>query len=294
MFEIENAPHDDWTVVFGSLVAHLPEADRTARIMHFLDLINRGILDPNGIFVARSEGEIVGTQVCVPLPGAACLFWLPPRNSPAANALIAAGLAWCRTRGCKIAQALARPEERSAAAPFEWAGFRHITRLLVWERNLENLPAKHQSNLRYESYRPHRAAEFAAVIDRTYLGTLDCPELNGVRTIDEILAGHQGQGRFHPDFWWLAFDSSIPVGVVLLVEMPDAATWELAYLGVVPEFRGRGFARAMLMDALHALHGEFAARVLLAVDQRNAPAQRLYQSVGFFPQEENEVFLYVF
>ena len=134
--------------------------------------------------------------------------------------------------------------------------------------------------------------DFAVVLDRTYEETLDCPELNGKRTADEILAGHRGQGTFHPDFWWLAFDGSTPVGLLLLMEMSDAVTWELAYLGIVPEYRRLGLGREMTVHALYALRSQPATRMHLCVDERNTPARRLYQSLGFTESEWSDVLLY--
>ena len=110
-------------------------------------------------------------------------------------------------------------------------------------------PIQPIQRLRFEAFRPSIAADFAATLERTYEGTLDCPELNGRRSIDEIVAGHRGQGRFDPQFWWLAYVGELPVGLILLDELPDAVTWELAYLGIVPQFRRHGFGRAMARAA---------------------------------------------
>jgi mycothiol synthase len=147
--------------------------------------------------------------------------------------------------------------------------------------------------LRFESYRPSIMADFAATLEQTYEGTLDCPELNGRRTIDEILTGHRGQGRFDPRFWWLAYAGERPAGVILLDEMADAVTWELAYLGIVRHFRRHGFGRAMALHALNALR-DHATRMTLVVDVRNQPARRLYESLGFREIDTSNVMLFFF
>ena len=171
-------------------------------------------------------------------------------------------------------------------------GFRRITRMRQFAHTLENLADETLTPWRCEPYRPSLHADFADTLERTYAGTLDCPELNGKRTIEEILAGHRGQGKVHADFWWLVHDGATPIAVVLLVEMPDGLTWELAYLGVLPEHRRHGIARAMTLRALHALRAQGATRLLLAVDERNTPALALYQSLGFVEFECNDVLLY--
>jgi ribosomal-protein-alanine N-acetyltransferase len=56
---------------------------------------------------------------------------------------------------------------------------------------------------------------------------------------------------------------------------------EILDFAVAPEARGRGVGRALLDDALRALHRSGARRVFLEVRVSNAAAQRLYQSRGF-------------
>jgi ribosomal protein S18 acetylase RimI-like enzyme len=293
----------DWTEALRQALASVPEPQRSARVEHCRQLLERGVLDPRGVWVAHQSDEIIGVQVCVPLAGSACLFWLPARSDSYTDALVQAGLNWCRSIGCRFAQALAPPEDLPLAEPLLRCGFRPISRMRQLAHNLENdalnLGPKTSlgaaaASLRYESYCPVLRALFSETLERTYEDTLDFPELNGKRTIDEILAGHQGQGKFHPEFWWLAYEGAVPVGVAMLVEVPDSTTWELAYLGIVPEHRGRRLGRAMAVHVLQALRGQPATRLLLAVDDRNVPALRLYESLDFVELECNEVLLYFF
>jgi mycothiol synthase len=293
MISIESLQPADWTVALDLALARVPTEHRPARVQHCIELLETGGLDPCGIFVARRNHAIVGVQVCVALAGASCLFWLPATIDDGADQLVQAGLAWARSIPCKLAQALAGPDEAQFSEPLKRCGFAAITHLHQLERNLDDVPTA-VTKLRLETYRPSRRADFAAMLERTYEGTLDCPELNGKRSADEILAGHRGQGTFHPNFWWLAYDGATPVGMVLLIEAPDAVTWELAYLGIVPEHRRHGLARALTLHALQALRGQPATRMILCVDERNIPARRLYQSLGFSDFETNEVLLYFF
>lgn len=52
-------------------------------------------------------------------------------------------------------------------------------------------------------------------------------------------------------------------------------------LGVLPEYRGRGFGRAILQDAVRRLKEAGAAEVMLQVATGNQSALRLYESCGF-------------
>ena len=54
-----------------------------------------------------------------------------------------------------------------------------------------------------------RSAQFqppAEMVQRTYLGTHDSPQLDGVRPIDEILEGYREVGRFNSAHWLLRRD----------------------------------------------------------------------------------------
>jgi RimJ/RimL family protein N-acetyltransferase len=255
--------------------------------------MENGTLDPHAIWVASEGQQVRAAQVCVPLPGASCLAWLPAGDPDCLDLLVGHTLAWAKSIGCKVVQALASPEEAAWTAPLLRQGFVRTTRIRQLEHDLTELPGDDGGVLRFEPYADSLHGEFAAVLARTYEGTLDCPELNGTRTTDDILAGHRGQGRFDPAYWWLVRYEGAPVGVVLLAEMPDRLTWEVSYLGVVPEARRRGFARSMTVRALHALRNSGAARLLLAVDERNLPALALYRRLGFVVVETNDVLLYV-
>jgi ribosomal protein S18 acetylase RimI-like enzyme len=52
-------------------------------------------------------------------------------------------------------------------------------------------------------------------------------------------------------------------------------------LGVVPECRGLGLGRALLLKALDGFASAGAPRAFLEVTASNGPAVRLYRSMGF-------------
>lgn len=75
-------------------------------------------------------------------------------------------------------------------------------------------------------------------------------------------------------------DDAAAAAVVLLAEMPDRDAWEVAYLGLTPDARGRGLGLAALEHA-RSLAAPHVRCLELAVDRRNAPAVRLYRAAGF-------------
>src|SRR5579884_263078 len=280
-------------LVFQYLEAPLHQG----RVANALELIRRGEFAAEGVRVARRGEALVGAMIGLPVPGAAALIWPPQAANPdeqiaLEDALLDATIAWLRQGGTRLAQALLSARETDLAASLVRHGFQHITRLWYLRHQLRystGIRLGHDQ-LTYRTYARDTAAPFHETLLRTYEGTLDCPELNGVRSVDEIIAGHRNQGLFDPDRWWLALEDETPIGVLLLAEMPDQDSWDLAYLGVVPEARGRGLGRRLACKAIAEARQADTAELTLSVDARNRPAWDLYQSLGFEPFDQREVY----
>lgn len=190
--------------------------------------------------------------VCLPLRGATGLVWPPVADMPALeDALTGAALDLLRGRGARIAQALLAAEEVPHAAPLLRHGFRHVTVLEYLRRTLDPTAADDPpERLTYDAYDAGDADLFHETLLRTYEGTLDCPEVNHIRDIHDVIAGHQAQGRYDPQRWWLARENGRPAGVLLLNEIPEWRSLDVSYLGVVPKARGRGHGQELTRRAL--------------------------------------------
>jgi mycothiol synthase len=299
-YEITAARPDEWSAAFELALAQVPEAERPGRVLNALTLLSAGEIDPQGIIVARTPAELAGVQVCLPLAGKSGLFWLPQveaawRASELGERLVRAAVAWVRQRGAKLAQAILPANDVARAGPLLRSGFRHITQLHYLRHHLVDIaPLPVMPAMRLQPWTPDLEPVFHETLLHTYEGTLDCPELNGVRTIEEIIAGHRAQGIWRPERWWLAFQDNQPAGVGLLTELFDQGGWDLSYVGVVPPMRQRGLGRALTVHALHAAQEAGTLQLMVAVDKRNAAALQMYQSLGFELTESREVLLLVF
>jgi ribosomal protein S18 acetylase RimI-like enzyme len=271
--------------------------EREARVAAALDLVARGELDPHGVFVLRGPAGLTGALACAAVPGAGGLLWPPAATGASADEdlLVRHACAWLRGRGAKLVQALLTFDEERLAGPLERNGLARITTLWYLRHDLV-LPAAllaTPARLHFEPYDPAQPAPFHLTLTRTYEHTLDCPEVNGARTVEEIIQGHQAQGGYDPGLWWLARTVERPVGVLLVTTQPEGA-WEVAYMGLVPEARRHGFGRELLLRALLEAKAAAAPRVVLSVDARNRPAWQLYTGVGFEPFDRRTVYLAVF
>ena len=295
----EPARPDELPLAFRLLFQHSAPPEREARAANALDLVRRGELDPQGLFVTRDRDRLLGAILCLPVPGAGALLW-PPQcvvtvgRDALEDGLLRHASAWLRGQGVRVAQALLSADEAPLADALPRNGFAHVAVLWFLRHDL-SLPTQRDANarLRYQPYNPSDPGRFHRTLQKTYENTLDCPELNGARGVEDVVAGHRAAGRFDPHLWSLAWANDVPVGVLLLTPAPDTPDWELSYVGVVPEARRRGFGRELLFKALTDARAGGAASLTLSVDGRNRPAWELYRRLGFTPYDRREVFLAV-
>ena len=60
----------------------------------------------------------------------------------------------------------------------------------------------------WQPFEPGLEAEFRSVLQATYMGSLDMPELEGVRSLDDIMETHRATGRFDSERWQLGYVSA--------------------------------------------------------------------------------------
>jgi ribosomal protein S18 acetylase RimI-like enzyme len=296
--EIGPAAPQDRRAVFRLAFQHLPARERETRVGNALGLIERGELDPAGVLCASARGQVLGAMICMTAPGASGLVWPPQASGSVAerclveDRLVETASAWLRLRRAKLAQALLTPAEAGLADPLERNGFTHVTRLLYLRHGLElTAPALTAPQRLQFLYYPDDPERFHETLLRTYIDSQDCPEVTGVRTIEEIIEGHRAQGNFVADRWLLAQQGARQVGVLLLTDTPELNSWDVSYVGVVPEARRHGFGTELLCKALVEARAGGADQLTLSVDARNKPALGLYRRLGFEMIEDREVYL---
>src|SRR5262249_50725531 len=118
-------------------------------------------------------------------------------------------------------------------------------------------PARPAPDFVWRPFDASIAAEFQEVLQATYVGSLDMPEVEGTRGLDDSLAGHQASGLFVPANWRLGRIPGEPeaAAVLLLAEAPGRDAWEVVYLGLAPTARGRGLGHAAIRHALELARG---------------------------------------
>lgn len=244
-------------------------------------------------------------------PGGAALVWPPQwRNSgddaPTAVPIspeLSTGLlthvtAALAARGCTLAQSLLISADSAEAEALLGAGFLHLAELtyLVGETldvGLRPTDARDDGarELHFESFEPNERERLAGVVERSYVDTLDCPALNGLRTGREMLDEYEVAGSGGAKLWRFIVHEGRDVGCLILAEHAEQDQVELVYMGLVPEARKRGWGAIVARESLRIAASLGRARVVLAVDGANQPAVKAYQRVGFLPWEQRSAFI---
>ncbi len=228
----------------------------------------------------------VGLLVAVQQGRTAMLFASPitrRSEAPLLTQVIGAACAGLGAAEAGMAQALLLPTEDLQVLAFGDAGFFRLADLTYMELRVPAHSPRPETpaGVQLEGWRAELEAEFIAVLDASYRQTLDCPALQGMRSTADVLAGHMGTGKFDPELWTLLRVDGKARGVLLLNPVPAATCVELVYLGLAPEQRGKQLGALLMRHGLWLCGQKGQRSLTLAVDEANAPAMRLYRSLGF-------------
>lgn len=223
-----------------------------------------------------------------PSPSGSLLVWpVDPTTAVAAReTLYRAAVERGTQLGCNIAQILLPDDFANHGDSLERVGFRRLTSIVHMRCNFAEIADQRKPESR------NRVADIdwldctsgnhellASVLFDTYPGSLDLPEIHDWRTPDEVLEGHRAQGTegFHD--WSTMNCDGEPAGVLMLAADRETAELEIAYLGLKPQFRGRGLGNE-LMSRIAKRRVECSPwnckTVVVNLDRRNSPALNLY------------------
>ena len=278
------------------------------RVNSFLSYADLRQLDLSHTWcVLEGGGKVIAAALAIPAPGRAVMMFASeekePRSRRAGSCVIER--ASRSVAGAVLAQVLIEPDEAEQQSMFMEGGFQRLTTLSYMQRPLPTRPPaairdwpaevsiiswqELQSTLREGN--PARSTEkdcedetrreFIAALDASYEQTRDCPGLKGIRTTEDVLAGHLDTGEFDPSLWTMVRFRDEPAGVLLFSYVAERQAYELVYIGLAPSVRGKGVASRLLQHGLRQLCGRPGRYITLAVDEENQPALKLYKKLGF-------------
>jgi ribosomal protein S18 acetylase RimI-like enzyme len=239
----------------------------------------------------RRGTDVRAAAVILGQPGTTALLLLSPDWPGQADAamarLLRRGAGEALASGIRLIQCFLSVDDERRGRVLSQAGIRRLCEMVYMHRPIrpedaDEPEAGHEA--RWVSLDQMSDPDrLGRVILATYEGTLDCPEISGLLSAEQILAVHRGQGRHLLRCWWVVCAGGRDVGCVLINRAEEPQVLELIYLGVLPEARGQGWGRRLLAGAIAQSARLGADRLRLAVDARNAPAVGLYREAGFLP-----------
>ena len=133
------------------------------------------------------------------------------------------------------------------------------------------------------AWRPELLDKHADVLCRCFVGEVDAvvfPSLGsefGCRGLMTELTRRRG---FIPESTWLVVGPAGPCGTVQALR-ERGVFGGIQNVGIVPECRGLGLGKALLLQSLQAMYLSGLGRGVLEVTAQNDPAIRMYQRLGF-------------
>ena len=241
-----------------------------------------------GTLLAEQGGRVISAVLPVVSPGKTMLLFLPgwpgdtQAKSDATRAMVEQICARAAAEGVHLAQSLLEPNHSSAQSLLMGCGFERLAELLYMQADFSRPPAPPATpaGLRWVTYGAEVHGLFARGIMGSYERSMDCPALNGLRDINDIMAGHRATGAFDPALWFALCEGDEAAAVLLLSRVPRTDVLELVYVGLAPAYRGRGLGDLLMRRAVVAIRESGCARLSLAVDAQNLPALKLYWRHG--------------
>jgi len=266
------------------------------------ELIDASGLSPDaiqaGLLAARRDGRFVGAGFSQIQPGKLAMVWIPRtvEGEPIETAahLLQATCDHLGRHDVQMGQCLLKSPSSNDIAVLRSAGFEYLGNLFYLVCLESDFPkAPPETPLVFEPYTAANHARLTAVVSATYHETLDCPRLNGLRGIDDVVAGYRAAGEFDPSRWLIVTHEGRDVGCLLLTDYPDQENWELMYMGLVAEARGNGWGGHIARYAQWQAGRAGRPRLVLAVDAANRPAIEMYAQANFRAWDHRAVFIRV-
>jgi mycothiol synthase len=279
--------------------SYLPLEQRTRQIEPILSAIAGDGHARGGLLAAYRSGALVGAVFSQIMPGKNAQVW-PPRlvqneETSTAAALLQATVRWLEKCQVCMAQMILETVTAEDEKIFRDGGFDYLTSLLYLvclENDFPHVPLN--TPLVFEPYTSEKHDRLAQIVESTYRDTLDTPKLNQARQLEDVLEGYRETGVFSPDRWLIVRHENRDVGCLLLADHPQYENMELVYMGLIPAVRGHSWGTDIARHAQHIAKQTGRPRLVVAVDDSNGPAIRMYASVGFNAWDQRRVYYRLF
>jgi mycothiol synthase len=295
--EIIRCPPERLSEALSLVLTELAPSQRREIAASLVEVDDPADLANEPLYVALRGEQLRGAAWGQRQSGNIAVFW-PPRLEAGEDSSTACQLAEHVVQSLddtaiEMTQVLVAPSDSDIVPALTHVGFRQLADLMYLTCESSRFPQQRPQpcDLEFTAYDGTQRARLMRLIERSYEGTLDCEGLNGVRDVDNVVTGYQATGEYRPENWLIVRSGEADVGILLLADHPKAGHWELMYMGLVPEARGRGWGRQITQHAQWLASRAGVQRIVLAVDAVNEPALRMYRSTGFEMWDRRTVYM---
>ena len=276
----------------------LEEAQFRVQASAFCEAENAELPGRVRVWAAFRQGALAGSLIVQEQPGRTALVWPSrlisgePRET--SHRLLDAALRALATADLCMIQALLPTDSGVDADLLQAFGLRHFSDLLYLVCPDTGFPAvAPSSDLEFLPIKPGDERRFADLVEATYEGTLDCPAVNGLRSMEDVLLGYRATGKYDPAGWLFVRRKGETLGCLIVCDHPQHETYELIYMGLTPAARRQGVGVAVVRLALWLAAQARRSRLVLAVNAANEPALKMYAAAGFRAWDSKSVFIRV-
>lgn len=259
-----------------------------------------------GLWVSYLGGQMNGAVWVQCLPGNMARLWLPRMQGvtipggishgsnttgASVHALLDAAYQWVKTHNIRLCHLELAPQAHETETLLLQHDMQPLVTLAYLTCNsTRRLALNSEIFVSLQPFSKLSDIEQLDLLAAVGRDSLDSCALRDILSVQELLAGFYRQDAQAPEHWYAVSYQQALVGVLLLAARPALDRWELLLMGLTPEWRGQGLGRALLNKALSLTQQAGIAEVMLAVDELNLPARRIYQQAGFKTYAEQRLF----
>jgi GNAT superfamily N-acetyltransferase len=295
VLEIKNPTEAKLEMTLQFAFQHLAPNESALRIGTIMQQYQSGQIDLSGIFQARHENSLVGAMYAQSRPDGSVMFWVPAmaKGFPL-EPMLEPLVQFCRSKNAFAAVALADRNQPFDEQTFCAAGqFRFLSDLVhLATEILPNEPLEKSHRLQFvplSDYLEDIDDRLTRLVKKTYLHSLDFPDLMQIAPVESVLQGYKAGSLFRPELWFFLQHEGADVGVLLLTDVPPDQ-FELTYMGLIESARGQGFSGEIVRFAKTITSRENRSLLLTSVDEKNIPACQSYLSHGFKAWDRKKVY----
>jgi len=286
------------------LLVHLPDELRLPRIELTLRQCeqescresNAQIRTRYEIFHFERDGQMIGGVFSMLRPDGTLLSLqptvLPTEQEPSLRLVYETLIEFAIDNRARLVMLLVDFQQYANEPLLGWFGFEKVSELLNLHAERVVFPTQRPTaRLTFRPYKSEHWDRMAALVEKTYVNTLDFPQLTGLVPADYILRGYQESHIFDPSLWYFVEYQSKIIGALLLTQIEGSEHLELTYLGLTEEFRGQGLSLEIVQFAQYIAKMQNASHLLVAVDSANIPALNTYMRCGFQIHDQKELYV---